>query len=247
MFILITVFITVAISSLARFYAEHIESGFRTAFTTRLLRTALLRTIATTVVAIGALTTRLLTFRTNEDAALTVLTTLTIVIAETTLLALGTVLTALTIVIAETTLLTLGTVLTTLTIIVVTETALTALAIVIAETTLLALGTVLTTLTVVVVAILLGLIVSVTCVLHRLFRLLLLLNRCSLLRLFLFHRRLLFFSKCLINNVHFFSVYAAKVSFIVDIIFLQNINDFIAAFADFFSNFVYSFTHSSTS
>ena len=274
LFILIAVFIAVAVSSLAGFYAEHIECRFRTAFATRLLGTALLRTCITATIFVRTLTARLLTFRTNEDAALTillrtVLTALTVVvIAETTLttlaiiivaettLTLGTVLTTLTVVVIAETALTLRTVLTALAIVVITETALTTLTIVVTETTL-TLGTVLS-LTVIVVtillrlvifvtAILLGLIISVCYGLCSLFGLLLLLNRSSLLRLFFLHRRLLFFRKCFSNNFHFLSVYATKVGFF-DIVFLQNINDFIAAFANLFSYFIDSFTtHSSTS
>ena len=255
LFVLVTVFIAIAVSSLARFYTEHIESGFWTAFTTRLLRTALLRTIATTVIAIGALTTRLLTFRTYKNATLTILlgtvltaltlalrTLATVVITEAALLAL-TLRTLTTVIVTEATLLavTLGA-LTTLTL------ALGTLAtVVVTEATLLALTLrTLTALTVFKITVLLGLIVSVTCILCSLFRLLLLLNRNSLLRLFFLHRRLLFFRKCFSNNVHFFGIYAAEIGFF-DIVLFQNINDFIAAFADFLSNFVYSFTHSSTS
>ena len=218
----------------------------------------MLRTIATTVIVIAEttlLTTRLLTFRTYKDTALTillwtVLTALTlslralatVVVTETTLLAL-TLGALTTVVITEATLLalTLGA-LTALTL------ALGALAtVVVTEATLLALTLrTLTALTVFKVTVLLGLIVSVTCILCSLFRLLLLLNRNSLLRLFFLHRRLLFFRECFSNNVHFFGIYAAEIGFF-NIVLFQNINDFIAAFADFLSNFVYSFTHSSTS
>ena len=260
LFVLVAVFIAIAVSSLARFYAEHIECRFRTAFTTRLLRTALLRTIATTVIVIAEttlLTTRLLTFRTYKDTALTillgtVLTALslalralaTVVVTETALLAL-TLRALTTVVITEATLLALTLrALTTLTLTLALGTLAT---VVVTEATLLALTLgALTALTIFKITVLLGLIVSVTCILCSLFRLLLLLNRNSLLRLFFLHRRLLFFRKCFSNNVHFFGIYAAEIGFF-DIVLFQNINDFIAAFADFLSNFVYSFTHSSTS